>query len=1298
MLHLRRQLAVTWLLIATVAAYDAVRLWQSVVRAGINDAGPWYGALTGAEDEISVQDLWNELGDDESTVLELLYETSVGVVEEVKQGARANWFELNGKRYSGSDDSFYLQSGELDAQRAVPDAAVLRPGEGVVGTAPDAPIVVLYGQAGSEEFEAFNWNLYREAQQGRIRLVWRPTCEGAGCGQPRVGDIYAHEYSVKEGSWDSTVRGQLAVPSEFAAKKYRLGGVKDEDLSLLDLKVATLIAEQYNRTSDFTETLEYARQLIDNFPLLAEHLVDREVDTNSTEAQLTEVATTGVTYDAIGLYINGQPWKLSSLDMRTFVLAIISEQKKMQYLMETLQSKYNQFGIEDARQLLSKFCQVSVVNAQDMQPARYDFHRVPGFSESVIYFNDIEKDPQYSNMSTRLDSVFEKSDYGVIPSYRKNWNELVFVVDFDSLDNEDTREILSGMVRAFSVADEGYPQRIGLLPMYHGDSNPIVEEIYRSKESGLANVKNYLRLLVLGERPESEDSVEIPPVKKILEDFSIFNNSLLINGQIHPFKKNTWHYLIASTLKHDVEILKSMVGRFPSPNVRELLHSKSLTTRDSRYIVDYFDDATYTVEKISALAELAQRVTVYEKGEPKQLYHTVTLVDDFESKPALQRLKNLLQVKFNAIRIRLIHIGVSSTSYGALQSSLTENKDLSKTIDALLAKAKESPKFDTSTVEKLEAWVPDLTREKIAGTSSTGTSFAIINGRYIQFGPESSISKVLWESLLQREATRTLDLLGIVDAQVPGMRDTKEDADFVEQLTSILSYLFYSGSNIFHSGIERTSESTLPRLNILDMLPEELAGALITNGNPTGQVELAVIVDPLEERSQTFLRLVDQVKSLSFLDIRILLLPTKKLTVFPIHRIYSDDVLSLNPVEAFDVSRDVPHYLYPEPNNPDVASIIIEGYAFDEKLPVSKTTVESHAGVCLELLNADGEVVSSSSTMSVFGYFQFLVPNLGYGFTVRSCSPEYEITSFSTDAKADYVPSAEISIIDVIPHRVFVKLRETHRNAAEYNTDQQEGIHIYVTIHDPSDEPSFKEKLFAILAGTPQHTPVTFWLAHGAPLSPELHTILRVAESLPGRHVACRPVRYAWPSWLRPQRFVDRRLDAARLLFLDTALPHTMHGRLIMLSLTEERTPDVATLSGLQTTAYLTMRPHRGHGYWEEGYWQNYLGKHNLRFYNPSRTFVVDLDRYRSLTAGDHLRVHYQRLSADVTSLLDIDQDLVNSVQLLLKIRPLRINKFLPPATKEWIAAWPSNSANDWTGNPPDTESASEEALDHDEL
>lgn len=63
--------------------------------------------------------------------------------------------------------------------------------------------------------------------------------------------------------------------------------------------------------------------------------------------------------------------------------------------------------------------------------------------------------------------------------------------------------------------------------------------------------------------------------------------------------------------------------------------------------------------------------------------------------------------------------------------------------------------------------------------------------------------------------------------------------------------------------------------------------------------------------------------------------------------------------------------------------------------------------------------------------------------------------------------------------------------------------------------------------------------------------------------------------------------------------------------------------------------------FWETGYWKQFLrGKP----YPISALYVVDLDRFRLLAAGDKLRGHYQALSADPNSLSNLDQDLVASM------------------------------------------------------
>lgn len=65
-------------------------------------------------------------------------------------------------------------------------------------------------------------------------------------------------------------------------------------------------------------------------------------------------------------------------------------------------------------------------------------------------------------------------------------------------------------------------------------------------------------------------------------------------------------------------------------------------------------------------------------------------------------------------------------------------------------------------------------------------------------------------------------------------------------------------------------------------------------------------------------------------------------------------------------------------------------------------------------------------------------------------------------------------------------------------------------------------------------------------------------------------------------------------------------------------------------------------GQYVNRYWKNHL-KGNP--YHISALYVVDLDRFRQIAAGDRLRQQYQALSADPHSLANLDQDLPNNMQ-----------------------------------------------------
>ena len=70
--------------------------------------------------------------------------------------------------------------------------------------------------------------------------------------------------------------------------------------------------------------------------------------------------------------------------------------------------------------------------------------------------------------------------------------------------------------------------------------------------------------------------------------------------------------------------------------------------------------------------------------------------------------------------------------------------------------------------------------------------------------------------------------------------------------------------------------------------------------------------------------------------------------------------------------------------------------------------------------------------------------------------------------------------------------------------------------------------------------------------------------------------------------------------------------------------------------------------------------------YHISALYLVDLKRFRSLAAGDQLRIVYDSLSKDPNSLANLDQDLPNYAQHSIPIFSLQ---------QEWL--W----CESWCGN-----------------
>ena len=167
-------------------------------------------------------------------------------------------------------------------------------------------------------------------------------------------------------------------------------------------------------------------------------------------------------------------------------------------------------------------------------------------------------------------------------------------------------------------------------------------------------------------------------------------------------------------------------------------------------------------------------------------------------------------------------------------------------------------------------------------------------------------------------------------------------------------------------------------------------------------------------------------------------------------------------------------------------------------------------------------------------------------------------------------------------------------------------------------------------------------------------------------------ITYKWPHWLRSQSEKQREIWGYKILFLDVLFPTSL-SKVIFVDADQIVRTDMWNLVNLDLEGapygFTPMCDSRtemeGFRFWKTGYWANYLrGKP----YHISALYVVDLIKFREIAAGDRLRQQYHQLSADPGSLSNLDQDLPNHMQHVLKIKSL-------PQEWLWCETWCSDEA-----------------------
>ena len=167
-------------------------------------------------------------------------------------------------------------------------------------------------------------------------------------------------------------------------------------------------------------------------------------------------------------------------------------------------------------------------------------------------------------------------------------------------------------------------------------------------------------------------------------------------------------------------------------------------------------------------------------------------------------------------------------------------------------------------------------------------------------------------------------------------------------------------------------------------------------------------------------------------------------------------------------------------------------------------------------------------------------------------------------------------------------------------------------------------------------------------------------------------VTYKWPHWLRAQSEKQREIWGYKILFLDVLFPTSLE-KVIFVDADQIVRTDMNELNQLDLDGapygFTPMCDSRteieGFRFWKQGYWATFL---KGLPYHISALYVVDLVKFREIAAGDRLRGQYHQLSADPASLSNLDQDLPNHMQHVLKIKSL-------PQDWLWCETWCSDEA-----------------------
>lgn len=1218
------------------------------------------------------------------------------------------WVKYGDKIYCSESDLYALQTSK-ESERVFSF-------DRVVGH--DGPLLVLYGDPDCTRFAGMYNTLLQFAESEKLRFVWRyiprdkdETNSLSGYGVSLVAKE-KREKNIANGKPVGNILKYLkAQPKDTDLTK-----IPDNRLHELSLKIASYVLQEHG---DRVSLLE---DILHNLPHYAPYLLEAAAPTcyKDVKASAAQNEKRGAGYESVGLYINGAVIHRLETDLPTIVQKLTREVALVEEMVA-----YG-FNEDQAKLIFSKFALLSAYKetefrsgSSDNRFAVYQDRFVPNDASSggLVFFNDIEKDESYNLFfNDRREAYIEDAGQlriGQIPSLRENVHDIIFVLNFSNKNQLKVFFMLSKM-----ILDRALPQQLGVLPIVENEKDALMADLfYHILEVG--ETKEALALLYkyyesgAGAEEELLSSVNIPQEKiglyeqynRTINKYSLSEASVIINGVIHNMRSTNWQAAMGKQIARDVRFLQLKIRDQLDRGLplKELLYEGAKTHRNTKVVP--LDPANIRYKKVSReMVELAHSfTTVRDTTGVSELSGTFWLIGDFNSKVILEQFVSLL--KFMDDTSRPLQVKVLLTRKSDLLDLLYENSGQvtlnSKKITEIISKIKHTK----STSFEVNKEVVDLLEKNHI---QVHLATMLFNSRYFRLNKVMNQEDL--QLLLDYEFRQRLGIFDEITNAYPDSflwkptmnfknDDVLSGLDWFDLVSSTVSSSFFPEDSMLLSDVSRFDFSSLNYENSIDL----------TGYKPRAPIDILAIIDPLDELSQKLVSLVKSLSDLSFVNVRILILPlSEEDRTYELDKFYADAFISSTPTfdgtgtfvpfgkvifdslpskTQFTSELDIPSRWYAiKGKNTD--TVDLTRFKVNKSIQVeynlTKLVLEGHVKDVLTAKPIPGLTISGTNgqeevegyTLQNLGYIQMLLSPGEWQLQLKKGTSEdyYDLLSASDnkyDANDEGIESASLLVSSLAGSVVNPRLRKKAKYPLE-GTFSAPLKKTKVTIADINvfsiaSGHTYEKLMSIMLLSVKKHTKKTvkFWLLENF-LSTQFTDQLPLMAKEYGFQYEF--VHYKWPLWLRMQQQIQRTVWGFKMLFLDALFPVDLD-KVIFVDADQIARTDLSALANLDLEGapygFPPMCESRedteGYRFWKQGYWKEVL-QEDLK-YHISALYVVDLKRFRQNLVGDRLRTHYQKLSSDPNSLSNLDQDLPNNLQRLVPI-------FTLPQEWLWCETW----------------------------